>query len=86
MAGTVGGLINRFAPVGSFAPILAGLIIKYIGKNNAKLRDFGTGVMIGGAASAFGGIVGQITGGFMQPKRQVGNVNQISAGGRKVRW
>ena len=68
MAGTIGGLVNRFFPIGSFAPVLAGVILRMVLKTG-KGRDFANGVLIGGAASALSGIVGQFTGGLFGERK-----------------
>lgn len=63
LAGSIGGIINRFFPIGGFAPIIGGIILRMILKTG-KGRDFANGVLIGGAASAFSGIFGNLLGGI----------------------
>ena len=67
MSQTVGGFLSGFlAQVGKYASILAGLALAYFGKNKKLIRDFGIGVMIGGIASAFGGLGSALTGAFQE--------------------
>ena len=68
LAGSIGGIINRFFPVGAFAPVIGGVILRMILKSG-KGRDFANGVLIGGAASALSGVVGNLTGGLFAERK-----------------
>lgn len=63
LSSTVGGFITRFLPSYSqYSIVIAGALIMYLGRRNAMLHDFGTGVFIAGLAQIFSGIGGMLGG------------------------
>lgn len=69
-AGTIGGYVNKFFPVGAFAPVVGGLLLRMILKSG-KGRDFANGVLIGGAASALSGTIGGLFSGLGFAEKRV---------------
>ncbi len=88
LAGAIGGVINRFFPIGGFAPIIGGILLRMVLKSG-KGRDFANGVLIGGAASSLSGVVGQFTGGLFGERKTSAPSrvsNGLSPGGSMVRF
>lgn len=93
MAGAVGGIINRFMPLGNFGTVLGGLLLMHLTKKKGGfLKDFAQGVLIGGAVSLLSGTVTGMLGGmgglFGQPAQNKNVKTQAPVGvmGRGVRY